>query len=368
MKLAYILPFSLILTACGNNGSSSNTPQTDNGNSLNLVKQISAGLNYLCGITLDNIPKCLGENNNSGQQGIGNTNANYSTTQVQNLSNASFVSSGITNTCFINDENIYCSGDNTWGQLGNGTFTNSSAPTQVTGITNVEQIAVSDADVCALKNDGKIFCWGIFTDHTDPVHQKNSNVPVQLNSNLIFKSISNGDNSEFCAVTTDGSVYCWLTGDLYPQQINGLSNIKSVTSGGSFSCALNQSGQAFCWGSDESGQLGDGKNETEGRPVQVLNIKNFSLIFSSQATTCGITTDHKTYCWGRGTEGQLGNGSTSNSNVPVQVNTTVQFTQIAGSLETTYAVDTTGNTYVWGTRTLTTSAISNDLTPVKLNF
>ena len=366
MKLFYIVPFSLILSGCGIHGGDSNSPQADHGR--NLVRQISAGLNYICGITLDNIPKCLGEDNNDGQQGNGTTNANYSTVQVQNLANASFVSASITNTCFLNFGNVYCSGDNTWGQLGNGTFTNSTTPVQVNGIKNIKQIAVSSGDVCALRDDGVVFCWGLSTDYSDPDNEKDSNIPVKLNSNIHFTSLSDGYNSEFCAVSLDKNVYCWLPGYLFLDKIDGLDNIKSVTSGASFSCALNQSGKAFCWGADESGQLGDGKNETEGRPVPVLSVKNFSSIFSSQGTTCAITTDAKTYCWGLGTDGQLGNGSYSNSNVPVQVNTAAHFTQIAGSLKTTYAIDQNGNTYVWGKRFLTSSLAQIDPSPVELDF
>ena len=113
MNLVTILSFSLILTACGNNGNGSPSPQTDNGGGgLNLVKQISAGINYICGITLDNIPKCLGEDNNDGQQGDGTTNANYTTVQVKNLPHASFVSANITNTCFFSVVIVFCCGIN----------------------------------------------------------------------------------------------------------------------------------------------------------------------------------------------------------------------------------------------------------------
>lgn len=369
MKLIYVFLFPLVLTACGSSNSRSDSRQTDDISSSNFMKQISAGLNYICGITIGNVPKCIGEDNNYGQQGIGNTNANYIMTQVQNLPQASFLSSGFTNTCFLNNGNAFCSGDNSLGELGDGSFTNSTVPVQVRGISNIQQISVGNGSACALRNDGAVFCWGMSFDHKDPLNQKNSNIPVQINTGLKFKSISNNANSfEYCGISNDSYIYCWLNESLYPEKINGLSNIKSVTSGGGFNCALNESGKAYCWGINESGQLGNGRNETSGNPVEVLNVNNFSSIFSFQETTCGITTDGKTYCWGRGFEGQLGNGSTSNSNIPVQVNTKVQFTQIAGAFRGAYAIDQNGKIYCWGTTELTTLLSHTDLNPVLLKF
>src|SRR5688572_14814117 len=72
-----------------------------------------------------------------------------------------------------------------------------------------------------------------------------------------------------CAVRTDGTVWCWgsnqsgqlgdntLIDRLVPVQVQGLADIKAVDGGGTHSCALSNTGEVRCWGSNSFGQLGD---------------------------------------------------------------------------------------------------------------
>jgi len=58
------------------------------------------------------------------------------------------------------DSTIECWGKNNYGQLGNGTTTDSSLPVTVTGITTATAIAIGFDNTCALLTDNTIKCWG----------------------------------------------------------------------------------------------------------------------------------------------------------------------------------------------------------------
>ena len=91
----------------------------------------------------------------------------------------------------------------------------------------------------------------------------------------------------------------------------------AVSVGYSHACALTDGGQAYCWGSNESGQLGTGDYTQRETPAPVVGGRTFTLIDAGQQSTCGLTTDSKAYCWGRNTHGSIGLGTTSPSSVSV---------------------------------------------------
>ena len=107
-----------------------------------------------------------------------------------------------------------------------------------------------------------------------------------------------------------------------------VTTFSKIDSGQSYTCAIaNQ--RAFCWGLNTVGQLGDGSNTQRIRAVPVdtsgvLAGKNVTDISSSQASTTQFTcavANAQAYCWGANGSGQLGNNSTTASNVPVAVST-----------------------------------------------
>jgi hypothetical protein len=97
---------------------------------------------------------------------------------------------------------------------------------------------------------------------------------------------------------------------------SSLSTASDVSAGGQSACAVLASGGVDCWGSDMSGQLGDGvENVGSGTPVEVTGITNASSVSVGESSACAVLTTGAINCWGRG---PLGNG-TYGSDTPVQV-------------------------------------------------
>ena len=133
---------------------------------------------------------------------------------------------------------------------------------------------------------------------------------------------------------------------------------KQSSAGFYHSCAIVLNDKAYCWGSNNNGQLGNGSTTSSRVPVAVnmsgvlagKTIKQISVEFS---TNCVVASDNKTYCWGGNSNGQLGNDSLTNSNIPVAVNTDGVLAgkvikQMSAGFSNTCAVDSGYGIYCWG--------------------
>jgi alpha-tubulin suppressor-like RCC1 family protein len=122
-----------------------------------------------------------------------------------------------------------------------------------------------------------------------------------------------------------------------------------ISAGYFFICGVTATGAAYCWGNNEFGQLGNGSDKDSDTPVPVsgrLNFKSVSAAVGGHA--CGITTTGAAYCWGLNESGQLGNGTKKNSNVPAAVSGGLTFVSISGGHFHTCGVTTDGELYCWG--------------------
>jgi alpha-tubulin suppressor-like RCC1 family protein len=132
----------------------------------------------------------------------------------------------------------------------------------------------------------------------------------------------------------------------------------AISASGAHSCSL-QNGQAFCWGDDGYGELGDGTMTSSDVPVAV----DTAGVLAGQALTqisagnsfdtCALDSAGAAYCWGNNVNGQLGDGTMTSSDVPVAVDTSGVLagkilTQISAGYNGTCALDTAGAVYCWG--------------------
>lgn len=180
-----------------------------------------------------------------------------------------------------NDGTVWTWGNSMFGQLGNGSFTYSETPVQVSNLTDVKAIAAGYYHCVAVKNDGTVWTWG-------------DNTYGQL-----------GDN------TTDASSV--------PVQVSGLSNVDSVGAGGNHSLAIKDDYTVWAWGANESGQLGDGTTDEHHTPVQMLLPVDAEAVAGGYQHTVIKATNRWIYACGNNSAGQIGDGTNDDRLTPVRV-------------------------------------------------
>lgn len=242
--------------------------------------------------------------NHDGAVGVGNTNYdvhNWSPAAPALLNGKQITSSsaGSYHGCSIVDNQIYCSGSNWFGESGGNPHTAPDnqyyTPNLVDTTTGdaagktFTKVSAGDAQTCVLDTDGKAYCWGGGNYGELGIGTFPAGVPYKEQYSPV-------------AVKMTGA----LTGKKFAD----------ISAGYRHTCAVTTDGEAYCWGKNDKGGLGDGTGVNAWTPVRVggpLLTKNVSQIatnsygYNTDATTCAVA-EGKAYCWGMGDRGQLGDG------------------------------------------------------------
>ncbi|NTW26982.1 MAG: hypothetical protein HGA36_01525 [Candidatus Moranbacteria bacterium] len=338
------------------------------------VQSVSGGIysaEHACAVRTDGAVFCWGDNH-SGDLGIGTNNGtttayNKLPERVKDAAGTGYfagalqINVGSDFTCALKtDGTVWCWGSNLYGQLGDGSTVNKYLPVQVKDLidgsgflTNVSQIDVGYAYVCARKNDNTVSCWGRndfgqlginamdSSAHTSAVQVKDSAGTGFL---VNVAKITTG-NTTTCSVQIDGSAYCWGAGTsgilgsgttttkILPYQVKGvnyvglLSNVSDISIGATTACARMQDGSVACWGSNLYGQLGQNTTDSSNHayPLPVKDALGTGLlsgvanISAAAYNICATGNDGSVSCWGGGSSGALGNGATANKSLPTKV-------------------------------------------------
>jgi RHS repeat-associated protein len=139
-----------------------------------------------------------------------------------------------------------------------------------------------------------------------------------------------------------------LVGRLYPAQVSGLSSVIQVAAGNYHMLALRSDGTVWAWGSNGSGQLGNGTTTSSGTPVQVSGLTGITSIAAGGNHSLAVKSDGTVWAWGNNASGQLGNGTTTSSSTPVQVTALSGVATVAGGQSHSLAVTTSGAVWAWG--------------------
>ncbi len=232
------------------------------------VTAIAAGDGHTCALTADGAVKCWGTNG-SAELGNGTTTDSSVPVEVSGLaSGVTAIATGGVHTCAITSGGgLKCWGNGAYGQLGNGTTTDSSVPVLVSGMASgIVAVAAGGYHSCALMVGGGVKCWGA----TISIDTTASSVPVDVPglASGVTMVAAGGDHS--CALMVGGGVKCWganqygqlgdplTTARSVPVDVPGLgSGVAGVTAGGSHTCVIYRAGGVKCWGSNGSGQLGN---------------------------------------------------------------------------------------------------------------
>jgi alpha-tubulin suppressor-like RCC1 family protein len=199
------------------------------------------------------------------------------------------------------------------------------------------QLALGDNHSCLLHADGKVSCWGWneFGQSGHPVTDKTISETAVPGLTGITRISAGAYHT--CALDWQGDVYCWgrnnngqlgngsTTDSAIPVKVSGLDGkvITQISAGSNHTCALDQHGQAYCWGSNRDGKLGGKSTDfAVSSPQPVEGIPNpVTLISAGSSHTCAVDTAGGLWCWGAGDFGQVGLAPFANSAKPNQVTT-----------------------------------------------
>jgi alpha-tubulin suppressor-like RCC1 family protein len=171
--------------------------------------------------------------------------------------------------------NVYACGLNTDGDLGDGTFTNSSTPVEVDGpLANVAAISAAWNSSAALTSSGQLFMWGVNKLGDLGIgNTTKQDTPQQVSGTFtqVYAGGSNGGNSHTLAITTSGAVEAWGKGYGKSPVVLSLPFMASqVMAGGGESGAVDTGGNVWMWGSNKFGAVGNGqKSGSTAHPVEV---------------------------------------------------------------------------------------------------
>jgi alpha-tubulin suppressor-like RCC1 family protein len=253
-----------------------------------------------------------------------------------------------------------------------------------------ETIAAGGRSSCGIDDGGVLYCWGFNGDGqlglgagpigSGPVFTFPQ--AVATSTAQTFMSM-NGGQYHHCAVTFSHVGYCWgdnnngqlginvpVRSSPEPTLIFTGIPFASVSSGRSHSCGVTIGGRAWCWGSNERGQLGGNVDiDTTLNTVRLVPtlapaqvgsmidgkffaVYDFKAVAAGGVHSCGIQPTGSVRCWGLGREGQLGNGTNSVDEYdPRLVSTGVPMDSITAGFKHSCSLSTTGGAFCWGDNT-----------------
>jgi alpha-tubulin suppressor-like RCC1 family protein len=260
-------------------------------------------------------------------------------------------------------------GDNTNGELGDGSITHRSSPVQtIAGGTNWLSGGSSLGHTAVVKSDGTLWSWGRGASGQlgDNTNGTKKSSPVQeILANTLWKMVAVGAYHSV-ALRTNGTIWGWGLNDVGQLGINSVANKsspvqeilastlwKTVSAGGYHSAALRTNGTLWTWGFNGDGQLGNnagGVGTSKSSPVQeVTGGTTWKTLACGGYHTLAIKSDGTLWNWGKNVDGQLGDNSVTHRSSPVQTTAGgTTWKTVAGGGYHSIAIKTDGSLWTWG--------------------
>ena len=258
---------------------------------------------------------------------------------------------------------LYCWGQNSDGEIGDGTTQNANARRPVMSVQNPQAVGLGQFISCVCDRTGQAWCWGRNVEAELGVGSTSPTMPVPTRVPGIgdCQQIAAGAQHT-CVIRMDGTVACWgangsgqagqplgTTTVVSPLAVAGLADVVEIQAGEKYTCARKSDLTVACWGDNSRGQVGDGTNTTRFTPAPVVNLgADIVEMSAGRFFVCARHTSGRVSCWGAGENGQLGNGVTDDQSLPVSVNAVADATMLAAGHQHVCALRRTGVVSCWG--------------------
>jgi alpha-tubulin suppressor-like RCC1 family protein len=230
------------------------------------------------------------------------------------------------------------------------------------------RLAVGETTVCALDENGKVFCWGTnslqWEYGTDTTTLPSSSSPVAVPIPALT-AIAAGVGQHMCGIAPSRQGLCWgrgQFGQLGGGALGKLGNPVTAVESGTWAqisvsrlatCAVSLNDAGYCWGSNQRGGLGNASISTGSSiaiPAPIDNADSYRAVVPGWLHTCAIATNGLLYCWGDNTNGQLGIGTTDNQAhlEPMIVSFTERFESVALGSRSTCGITVDHRALCWG--------------------
>lgn len=319
---------------------------------------LASGASHSLALRPDGTVWAAGENS-SGQLGDGSAFSRNTPVQAVGVSSAVAVSAGTAHSlALLSNGTVWSWGFNAYGQLGNGTTTNRSTPAQVPGLSRIVAVAAGRYHSLALRSDGTVWAWGAnYSGQLGDATTINRSTPALVPGPTGVVAISAFDHS--LALRFDGTVWAWganssgqlgngtMTSRSTAAPIAALSGVTSVAAG-SVSLAARSDGTVWAWGSTFTLQQQEGgwSGRLQLTPGPVAGLSGVVTV-AAAGHALALRSDGTVWAWGQNDAGQLGEGSRLGSAAPVQVLGLAGVTDIAAGA-CSLALRSDGSVWAWG--------------------
>jgi alpha-tubulin suppressor-like RCC1 family protein len=345
--------------------------------------------NTTCGLSVEGYPYCWGDNAAEQLVPVGvpeGRNAIKPWPVKADLDLKSISVADIGGCALRTDGTAVCWGSNVFGANGNGSESLQLEPmTAVAGGLSFVEVQRGPNATCGTTRTGQSYCWGgngVGQIGSANLYQTSVLKPALVDSNITFHSYALG-SLHTCALDPSGKAYCWgmdLQGRLGVAAASVACNSTTYTSSGSTTiattcspspvpvntslrfttlagasdatCGLDSGGTAYCWGSNDFEQLGNGSSVADTVPAQVPGAPAFKQLSAHDRGFCGLTSAGDIYCWGYvGSVVGVPNLSCPNYSdctpTPTKVQTGRQFSSISFTTGQLCGISD-GTAYCWG--------------------
>lgn len=314
------------------------------------VGALATGYTQSCSVQDDGAIRCWG---------AGNADPSAPLAPVTIARRPVMITLGASHACaLVEDGPPVCWGSNAGGELGNGmqdfSLTNEAQP--IVGLASARLLSATDGVTAAIDMAGVLFLWGSYTEANQvlfgaslpPVTEINTSVsgvlvPTQVLSLPQARQLAVGERHA-CALLDTSQVSCWGSNDRgqlgsrspdvspMPMLVPNVTGAVQVDAG-SDSCALLKDGHVWCWGRGGYGLSSGARRPLVDGPYEVPGLSDIVQISQIEEAACALSRNSSVWCWGSNQFGDLGDGTRTDSEIPVQV---------AGLTDAASIGDTTG--------------------------